>query len=238
MSKLRPSMSVKEFDDGYFYVAELKAFARQLGIAVGRRRKLELEAIIRHFLQTGLVLPAKPVPDRRSGEGRDRLAAQSIVRNYVDDARTKAFLRDLVHVRVPSLKDKSGQWYWLNHWRRMQLQAGERITYADLANRLLELMCTEGRLPRIPAARFNNFITDFREDPANIGKSRAEAVAVPGSTSSPFPDRRLTRPTPPSSRQPAEAPRSRFHLSDHTPSTITTLARGPHPDILDLGVLG
>ena len=178
MSKLRPSMSVKEFDDGYFYVAELKVFARQLGIAVGRRRKLELEAVIRHFLQTGLVLPAKPVPDRRSGEARDRLAAESIVRNYVDDARTKAFLRDMVHASVPSLKDKSGQWYWLNHWRRMQLQAGERITYADLANRLLELMCTEGRLPRIAAARFNNFITDFREDPINIGKSRAEAVAA------------------------------------------------------------
>ena len=178
VGKLRPSMSVEEFDGGYFYAADLKAFARELGIAVGRRHKLELEALIRDYLRTGIVPPAKPVPGRRSGDGRDTLAAETVVQIYVDDRRTKDFLRDLVHARAPSLKDKSGQWYWLNDWRRTQLQAGKRITYADLANRLLELRRTEGRLPRIPAARFNNFITDFRADPVNKGKSRAEAVAA------------------------------------------------------------
>ncbi len=178
MAKLRASMSVKEFDDNYFYAADLKAFARQLGIAVGRRRKLELEALIRDFLRTGVVPPAKPMPDRRSGAGRDRLAAETVVRAYVDDRRTKTFLRDLVHARAPSLRDKSGQWYWLNEWRSAQLQAGRRITYAELGDRLLELMRSEGRLPRIPAARFNNFVTDFKADPANKGKSRADAVAA------------------------------------------------------------
>ena len=178
MVKLRASMSVEEFDDGYFYAADLKAFARQLGIAVGRRRKLELEALIRGFLRTGMVPLAKPVPHRRSGEERDRLAAETIVRTYVDDRRTKAFLRDLVHACAPALKDKSGQWYWLNEWRRTQLQAGQRITYSDLGNRLLELMRSSGRLPRIPAARFNNFATDFKADPANKGKGRADAVAA------------------------------------------------------------
>ena len=178
MAKLRASMSVKEFDDNYFYAADLKAFARQLGIAVGRRRKLELEALIRDFLRTGVIPPAKPMPDRRSGEGRDRLAAETVVRAYVDDRRTKTFLRDLVHAHAPSLRDKSGQWYWLNEWRRTQLQAGQRITYADLGNRLLGLMRSEGRLPRIPAARFNNFVTDFKADPANKDKSRADAVAA------------------------------------------------------------
>ena len=178
MAKLRASMSVKEFDDNYFYAADIKAFARQLGIAVGRRRKPELEALIRDFLRTGVVPPAKPMPDRRSGEGRDRLAAETVVRAYVDDRRTKTFLRDLVHAHAPSLRDKSGQWYWLNEWRRTQLQAGQRITYADLGNRLLGLMRSEGRLPRIPAARFNNFVTDFKADPANKDKSRADAVAA------------------------------------------------------------
>ena len=178
MAKLRASMSVKEFDDNYFYAADIKAFARQLGIAVGRRRKLELEALIRDFLRMGVVPPAKPMPDRRSGKGRDRLAAETVVRVYVDDRRTKTFLRDLVHARAPSLRDKSGQWYWLNEWRRTQLQAGQRITYADLGDRLLEFMRSEGRLPRIPAARFNNFVTDFKADPANKGKSRADAVVA------------------------------------------------------------
>ena len=178
MAKLRASMSVEEFDDGYFYAADLKAFARQLGIAVGRRRKLELEELIRGFLRTGIVPPAEPVPDPRSGEGRDRLAAETIVRSYVDDRTTKAFLRDFVHARAPSLRDKSGQWYWLNEWRRAQLQEGQCISYADLGNRLLELMRSQGRLPRIPAARYNNFVTDFKADPANKGKSRADAVAA------------------------------------------------------------
>ena len=178
MAKLHAAMSVEEFDDDYFYAAELKTFARQLGIAVGRRRKLELEALIREFLRTGTVPLAKPEPDRRSGESRDRLAAETTVRAYVDDRRTKAFLRNLVHARVPQLKDKSGQWYWLNEWRRRQLRAGQRITYADLGNRLLELMRSEGRLPRIAAARFNNFVTDFWTDPANKGKTRGDAVAA------------------------------------------------------------
>ena len=178
MAKLRASMSVKEFDDNYFYAEDIKAFARRLGISVGRRRKLELEALIRDFLRTGVAPPAKPMPDRRSGEGRDRLAAETVVRVYVDDRRMKTFLRDLVHACAPSLRDKSGQWYWLNEWRRTQLQAGQRITYADIGNRLLELMRSEGRLPRIPAARFNNFVTDFKADPANKSKSRADAVAA------------------------------------------------------------
>ncbi len=178
MARLRSSMSVEEFDDGYFYATELKTYARQLGIAVGRRRKLELEALIRDFLRTGVVPSPAPEPRRRSGDGRDSLAAETVVRNYVDDRRTKEFLRGLVHARAPSPRDKSGQWYWLNDWRRRQIQAGRRITYADLGNRLLELVRTEGRLPRIPAARFNNFITDFRADPANEGQSRADAVAA------------------------------------------------------------
>ena len=178
MAKLRASMSVQEFDDGYFYAADLKAFARQLGIAVGRRRKLELEALIRDFLRTGIVPPAKPVPDRRSGQTRDMLAAETIVRAYVDDRTTKAFLRDFVRARAPSLRDKSGQWYWLNEWRGAQVQAGQRITYADLGNRLLELMSSESRLPQIPAARFNNFVTDFKADPANKRRNRRDAVAA------------------------------------------------------------
>ena len=81
MGKLRPSMSVEEFEGGYFFAAELKAFARQLGIPVGRRHKLELEALISEFLRTGTVPPFNPEPDRRSGKSRDRLDPETIVRD-------------------------------------------------------------------------------------------------------------------------------------------------------------
>ncbi len=169
---LRPQMSVQEFDDGYFYAAELKEFARELGIPVGNRRKIELEQLIRQYLTTGRVPAGRPVSPRRSGEPRDRLAPEVVVTNYVGDTATKAFLLECVYAESPGLRDKSGQWYWLNDWRRKQQEAGATFTYRDLANRLRELMQTEGRLPQIPSARMNNFITDFRADPASPPISR------------------------------------------------------------------
>jgi hypothetical protein len=43
LSKLYRNMSLEEFEKGYFYAAELKAFAKKLGIDVGTLRKNEVE---------------------------------------------------------------------------------------------------------------------------------------------------------------------------------------------------
>lgn len=169
-------MSVADFDDGYFYATELRRFARRLGITVGNLRKHEVEGLIREFLATGRVPAHKPVPSRRSRAVRDELVAQTVVVNYVDDRATKDFLRECVHVASPNLKDKSGQWYWLNDWRRAQQQMGARFTYADLAERLRDLMRTDGRLPQIPSARLNNFITDYRADAVNSKVARDQVI--------------------------------------------------------------
>ncbi len=174
--QLRRSMSVEEFDDGYFYAAELKAFARDIGITVGNFRKNELENLIREFLATGVVPDRKPVLPRKSGQQRDTLRADERVVNYVGDSKTKAFLLERVKLRTPGLRNKSGQWYWLNDWRRQQQETGRNFTYQDIADHLHALMSTKGRLPQIPSARLNNFITDFRADPANGGVSRAEML--------------------------------------------------------------
>jgi len=176
MSTLHRRMSVEEFNNGYFYAADLKAFAREVGIAVGNSRKIELEELIRQFLRTGKVPDRKPVMPRKADGARDRLEPDTVVANYVDDRQTKAFLLELVHAEAPGLGRKSGQWYWLNDWRRQKQAAQARFTYRDLAVRLRELMQTEGRFPQIPAARMNNFITDFRADPANAGISRKDAL--------------------------------------------------------------
>lgn len=176
--ELRPEMSVAEFDAGYYYAAELKKFARSLGITVGNFRKHEVEELIRERLTTGRVPDRRPVPSRRSRAPRDVLTADGVVANYVDDRATKDFLRQLVLEQAPELKDKSGQWYWLNDWRRAQQAAGRRFRYGDLAARLRELMCTEGRLPQIPSARMNNFVTDFRADPANEGITHDDVMAA------------------------------------------------------------
>ena len=43
-------MTVEEFDNGYWYAVEVKAFAREIGIAAtARLRKDELEDLIKHF---------------------------------------------------------------------------------------------------------------------------------------------------------------------------------------------
>lgn len=173
---LRADMSVAEFDNGYFYAAELKQFARELGVTVGNRRKFELEDLIRERLSTGRVPTRKPVLPRTAGQARDRLAPDMVVTNYVGDKTTKTFLLECVHADAPDARDKSGQWYWLNDWRRAKQEAGARFTYRDLANRLRELMQAEGRLPQIPSARMNNFVTDFRADPRNPAISRDEVL--------------------------------------------------------------
>ena len=52
--KLSASMSLTQFDHGYWYATELKRFAAELGIpSVARLRKDELERAIRQFLRSG-----------------------------------------------------------------------------------------------------------------------------------------------------------------------------------------
>ena len=162
-------MDVAEFDSRYFYATQLRALARQLGVPVGNRRKTDLEQAIRTFLTTGEATRA-PHRARRS---RDELAPDARVVDYVDDRATKDFLVAIVRAAAPDLPAKSGQWYWLNDWRRSQQRA---FTYRDLAAHLGELMQTDGRLPQIPSARMNNFITDFRADPVNSAVPHAAVM--------------------------------------------------------------
>ena len=176
MSALHRGMSVEEFDNGYHYADDLKAFAREVGIVVGNFRKIELEELIRELLRTGKVPDRKPVMPRKAGEARDELKPDTVVANYVGDRKTKDFLLELVHAEAPDIGIKSGQWYWLNDWRRGKQESQARFTYRDLADHLRALMRTEGRLPQIPSARMNNFITDFRADPSNAGIPRKEAL--------------------------------------------------------------
>ena len=89
---LHTSMSVEEFDGGYFYATEIKAFAREIGIPVGNRRKTDLEDLIRSFLESGVVPTSRPVQPRKAGQARDKLSLDTRVTNYVGDRTTKEFL--------------------------------------------------------------------------------------------------------------------------------------------------
>lgn len=116
------------------------------------------------------------VSNRKTKGNRDRLEPNQPVVNYVSDKTTKAFLMLEIKAKDSQISQKSGQWYWLNAWRKQQVLSNNPITYQDLVNKLYELMTTTGRLPQIPSTRLNNFITDFLADSVNRGKTKTDAV--------------------------------------------------------------
>ncbi|MDE1485710.1 SAP domain-containing protein [Xenorhabdus bovienii] len=176
MSKLYQGMSQEEFDGGYFYAKELKAFAKTLGITVGNLKKNELELHIKaHLFGYSGELPAT-IPNRKNSAARDLLMLDTPVVNYVSDKKTKSFLLAAVEQQFGALADKSGQWYWLNSWRKQCIIEGKTITYGDLVAHLANLKKKQGRLPQIPSARMNNFISDYISDSENQGSGKNEAL--------------------------------------------------------------
>src|SRR6516225_7619915 len=53
-TELAETMTQSEFDNGYWYATELRAFATKVGIpSANKLRKDELERALKHFLRTG-----------------------------------------------------------------------------------------------------------------------------------------------------------------------------------------
>ena len=67
---LSPTITLREFENGYWYLHQLKSFAGRAGIpSAGKLRKDELEKAIVAFLRTGkAALPTKRSL-RKTGEG-------------------------------------------------------------------------------------------------------------------------------------------------------------------------
>src|SRR5438477_12587261 len=93
--KLSTSMTLTQFDNGYWYTTELKDFAKTIGIPFAQRmRKDELEDCIKRFLTTGKV--ESPDKEGRLVRGtRDidlGLSLSLPVGRYTNDKTTKDFL--------------------------------------------------------------------------------------------------------------------------------------------------
>jgi hypothetical protein len=156
-------MTSAQFDNGYWYAADLKRFAHALGIpSVHALRKEQLERAIRQFLRTRRVprarrsSPAAAERDVDLGLHLDR----RVVR-YTNDPETKAFLeREAVKVS-PAHRRRSGSRYRLNRWREAQIAKGRRITYRDLVRQYVRLSAPTTRHRRVPHVRYINFLADF-----------------------------------------------------------------------------
>src|SRR5262245_19777833 len=93
--RLSASMTLRQFDHGYWYATEIKRFAKSLGIpAAHKLRKDELETAIRHFLFHGTIkMPTKRELSRVGVKDVDRgLRLNRRVMLYTNDPETKSFI--------------------------------------------------------------------------------------------------------------------------------------------------
>jgi SAP domain-containing new25 len=176
-TRLSTSLTEAEFDNGYWYATELRAFAVELGIpSASKLRKDELERAIKHFLRTGHVrsntrreVSTSSVRDVERG-----LRLDLPVMNYTSNTETKAFIEREAAKLQPGFTHASGTRYLLNRWREEQLRKGRRITYGDLVGPAIELNRTKRGPLRLEHGRSINFVSDFLA--AKEGVSRQEAL--------------------------------------------------------------
>lgn len=101
-------MTEQQFDNGYWYAVEIKAFADEIGIAsAAKLRKDELEDLIKHFLRTGEV--GSPARKNLSKSGISDLEKGlhlklPIVR-YTSNKKTKDFIVKEALKLAPNLKE-------------------------------------------------------------------------------------------------------------------------------------
>ena len=133
--KLSKSMTEEQFNNGYWYAVEIKAFADEIGIPFASKlRKDELEKLIHHFLRTGEVksptrknLSKSDVRDIEKG-----LSLKLPVVSYTSNKQTKDFIVKEALKIAPDLKRKSGARYRLNRWREEKRDKGIKITLTRL----------------------------------------------------------------------------------------------------------
>ena len=175
---LSPTMTLRAFENGYWYLDQLKDFAGRIGIPAAKKlRKDELETAIVTFLRTGnAALPTKRSL-RRTGE-KDVARGLSLkvrIENYTSNRETKDFIIDQARLMAPHVREKSGVWYRLNRWREEQITGGKHPTYGDLVRQYIVLNKMP-RFERVPHDRYINFVADFLD--AQNGATRAEAIAA------------------------------------------------------------
>jgi hypothetical protein len=161
---LAKSMTVEQFDNGYWYAVEIKAFAHDIGIPTASRlRKDELEELIKHFLRTGHIKNPTRKTLSRSGvrDVEKGLTLELPVVSYTNDKETKDFIVQEALKIAPKLKRKSGARYRLNRWREQQIDNGIKITYRDLIKQYVRLNQVQGNFPQAPSGRYINFLSDF-----------------------------------------------------------------------------
>ncbi len=168
--KLNPKMTISEFENGYWYAADLKKFAKQIGIQNSSKlRKDELERLLKSFLRTGKI----PKPKRKvisSNQTKDSdigLSADLSVKRFTNNSETWSFLNAQARKIDPNFKRRQGTKYRLNRWRDKQLTDGNPITYRDLAKAYVEINNSDKPRKRIQGTYYMYFLADYLKNEPN-----------------------------------------------------------------------
>jgi hypothetical protein len=175
---LSPTMTLRAFENGYWYLDDLKEFADRIGIpAAGRLRKDELEKAIVAFLRTGRAALPTTRPLHKSGikDTARGLRPNLRIAHYTSNRETKDFIVRQARRMAPEVREKSGVWYRLNRWREEQITHGKRPTYGDLVRQYIALNRME-RFEKIPYDCYVNFLAAFLA--AEKGATRTAAIAA------------------------------------------------------------
>ena len=175
---LSATMTLREFENGYWYRPQLKDFAERIGIpAAAKLRKDELEKAVVVFLRTGnAALPSKRSLRRTGLKDIERgLHLKLRIENYTSNRETKDFIIEQGRRIAPDVRKKPGVWYRLNRWREEQITKGARPTYGDLVRHYIALNRMQ-RFERIAIRCYNNFVAEFLA--ADKKATRAEIVAA------------------------------------------------------------
>jgi hypothetical protein len=177
-NNLSPTMTLRDFQNGYWYADQLKNFAASIGIPAAKKlRKDEIEKAIVSFLRTGkAALPTKRSLRKTGEKDVERgLDLKLRIENYTSNRETKDFLVEQARRIAPDVREKSGVWYRLNRWREEQITSGKHPTYGDLVRQYIALNQMP-RFERIPYDCYINFVADFLE--GDKMATRAEAIAA------------------------------------------------------------
>jgi len=175
---LSPTMTLRDFANGYWYLEQLKTFAERIGIPAAKKlRKDELETAIVIFLRTGKATSPTKRSLRKTGvrDVERGLSLKRRIEHYTSNRQTKDFIVEQAHLLAPEVREKSGVWYRLNRWREEQITSGEHPTYGDLVRQYIALNKVE-RFEKVRHGRYVNFVAEFFA--ANKGGTRAEAIAA------------------------------------------------------------
>ena len=171
-------MTVREFENGYWYASELKDFGRRIGLPGAMKlRKDELEQAIVTFLRTGKrELPTRRALRQTGVKDLERgLSLELRIEHYTSNRETKDFIVQQARKSAPEVREKSGVWYRLNRWREAQITNGRRPTYGDLVQQYIDLNQRE-RFEKIPYDCYINFLADFLANEKDA--TRAGAIAA------------------------------------------------------------